>query len=484
MTGQTEWYGQFMTTRAKVLLITSAAVFLSFLDTTVVNIAFPSIRTYFDSSPIGVVSWVLSGYNVVFAAALIPAGLLGDRIGRRRMFLAGLLGFVAASSLCAAAPDVEILLLARLLQALAAAALVPSSLALVLPEFPAERRASATALWGATGAIAAAAGPSIGGLLVEYGDWRWVFLINLPVGVAAFVTGIRALPNRPVEAVRAAVDGIAVASIVVAIGGATVGVTQGDAAVWGWTDARTLASFAVAAAAALLFLRRTTHRGTRRSDPVIDLTLFRSRSFTAAILGSLVFSVGFYALLLANVTFLTEVWKYSTIRAGLALSPSPLFAAVAAPVAGRIVDRIGSRLVAVVGATAFAAACVLYASQITADPDYLRVWLPISCLAGIGIGLSLAAFGAAAILTVPASQLGAGSALSQTARQIGAALGVASFIALFGTPSLSTVLTAFHRSWAAMAITAIASAAIATVLPSKRTAHSTTKDTTTELVDI
>ena len=450
-----------MMLRAKVLLITSAAVFLSFLDTTVVNIAFPSIRTYFDSSALGVVSWVLSGYNVVFAAALIPAGLIGDRVGRRRMFLLGLLGFVAASALCAAAPDIEVLLLARLLQAVAAAALVPSSLALVLPEFPAERRASATALWGATGAIAAAAGPSVGGLLVEYGDWRWVFLINLPVGIAAFVAGVRVLPNRPVEAARSAADGIGVALIVVAIGGATVGVTQGDASAWGWTDPRTVGAFVVAAVAGLLFLRRSS----RRSDPVIDLTLFRSRSFTAAILGTLVFSLGFYALLLANVSFLTEVWGYSTIRAGLALSPSPLFAAVAAPVAGRIVDHIGSRLVAVLGATAFAAACVLYATQIRGNPDYVRVWLPVSCLSGIGIGLSLAAFGAAAIITVPAAQLGAGSALSQTARQIGAALGVASFIALFGTPTFPSVLAAFHRSWAAMALAAIISAAIAMVLP-------------------
>ena len=465
-----------MLLRSKVLLITSVAVFLSFLDTTVVNIAFPSIRNHFVGSPFGLVSTVLSGYNVVFAAMLIPAGLLGDHLGRRRMFLGGLLGFVAASAVCAAAPSIEVLISARLVQAVAAAALIPSSLALVLPEFPLERRASATALWGATGAVAAAAGPTLGGLLVEYGSWRWVFLINLPIGVAAVVAGVRVLPHRRSAGNGPRLDVLGIVLVVAAIGAVTVAVTQGDATAWGWSDARTLAAFALAVVAGSAFVYRTA----RHPNPVVDFRLFSDRSFGAAIMGTFVFGLAFYALLLANVNFLVGVWHYSTLRAGLALSPSPLLAAVVAPITGRIVDRIGSRVTAVLGSAVFATACLLFASVTSARPHYAAQWLPIACLAGLGIGLTLSSFGAAAVATVPAAQLGAGSALSQTARQVGAALGVASFVAVLGTPKAGQVVAAFHRCWAAMATAALIASLLGLWLPIIRPQRSTGPKSATE----
>jgi MFS family permease len=182
-----------MARRWQVLLVTSVAVFISFLDVTVVNIAFPDLRASFPESSLAHLSWSLNAYAIVFAAALVPAGRLADRFGRRRFFFVGLLVFLGASVVCGAAGSVDVLIAARAVQALGAAMLVPASLALVLAEFPLEKRATATALWGATGAVAAAAGPSLGGLLVDWQSWRWVFFVNLLIGIPALLPARRLL---------------------------------------------------------------------------------------------------------------------------------------------------------------------------------------------------------------------------------------------------------------------------------------------------
>src|SRR4051812_43698837 len=176
-----------MKQRWKVLLVTSVAVFMGFLDVTIVNIAFPDIEASFPGTSLAGLSWILNAYNIVFAALLVPAGRLSDRLGRRRMFFVGVWTFLAASTVCGLAPSVEVLVAARVVQAAGAAILVPTSLALLLPEFPLEQRATATALWGATGAVAAATGPSLGGVLVHASDWRLVFFVNIPIGLAALI---------------------------------------------------------------------------------------------------------------------------------------------------------------------------------------------------------------------------------------------------------------------------------------------------------
>ena len=179
--------------RWKVLAVTAVAVFMGFLDVTIVNVAFPDIERDFTEASRADLSWVLNAYNIVFAALLVPAGRLADLLGRRRMFLIGVAAFVAASALCGLAPSPEWLVGARVVQAAAGAILVPTSLALLLPEFPPERRATAVAIWSATGAVAAALGPSLGGVLVDQAGWRWVFFLNVPIGLAALVPARRVL---------------------------------------------------------------------------------------------------------------------------------------------------------------------------------------------------------------------------------------------------------------------------------------------------
>src|SRR3954465_2488193 len=177
----------------QVLLVTSGAGFLSFLHRTIVKIPFPDIPASFATSSLADLSWILNAYNIVFAALLVPAGRLADRTGRRRTFIAGMVTFLAASVAAGLAPTVEVLVVARIVQAAGAAALVPTSLALLLPEFALEQRATATGIWGAMGAIAAAVGPSLGGTLVEVAGWRWVFFVNLAIGLPALIPARRLL---------------------------------------------------------------------------------------------------------------------------------------------------------------------------------------------------------------------------------------------------------------------------------------------------
>jgi MFS family permease len=199
---------------------------------TIVNIAFPDIEASFPDASLAGLSWILNAYNIVFAALLVPAGRLADRVGRRRLFFAGLWTFVVASAVCGLAPSVEVLVAARIAQAAGGAMLVPTSLALLLPEFPLAQRATATALWGATGAVAAATGPSLGGLLVDATSWRWVLFVNLAIGLPALVPARRLLRETREANPGPLPDGLGVALLVAGVGLLSLGIVKG--ADWGW----------------------------------------------------------------------------------------------------------------------------------------------------------------------------------------------------------------------------------------------------------
>jgi EmrB/QacA subfamily drug resistance transporter len=439
----------------RVLAVTGAAAFMSFLDATIVNIAFPDIESSFRGTPVATLSWVLNAYAIVFAGLLIPAGRIADRIGRRRAFLTGLVLFVGASALCAAAPSAGALVAARALQAVGAAVLTPTSLALVLPEFPLSRRATAVGVWGMAGAVAAATGPSLGGVLVDAAGWRWIFLVNLPVGLAAWAAGRRSLrESRDADARRP--DALGSVLVAGAVGLLALGLVEGPD--WGWSDPRVLAAFA--AAAALLPL--SIVRSQRHPAPALDLALFRVRSFAIANAGTLAFGAAFYAMLLCNVLFLTQVWGYSVVKAGLALTPGPLMAAAFAGPAGRLADRFGQRAVAAPGALVYAAGGAMFIAGVGTSPHWVSEWLPATLLTGAGVGLTFPTLGGAAASSLPPARFAVGAAVNATARQLGAVLGVAILIALLGTPSSpSAALAAFQRGWAFVALGGVLAAVAA-----------------------
>ncbi|MBV8481037.1 MAG: DHA2 family efflux MFS transporter permease subunit [Actinobacteria bacterium] len=446
-----------------VLAVTSVAVFMSFLDATIVNIAFPSIRASFPSASLSDLSWVINAYNIVFASLLVPAGRLADRFGRKRVFLAGVLLFLAASTACGLAPSVPVLTVARAIQATGAAALVPTSLGLLLPEFSLGERATATALWGATGGIAAATGPALGGILIDAFDWRAVFFVNLFIGLPALIPARRLLREVREERAAPLPSPAGIALLVVAIGSLSVGIVDGGQ--WGWGSGRIVAAFVVAAVASVAFVVQSA----RSPRPLVELSLFRIRSFAVATLGAFIFALSFFALLLSNALFLTGVWHYSTIRAGIALTPGPLMATACSPIAGKLSDRFGQRLVAVPGGLLFALGTLLFATRIGASPHYASAFLPATLLTGAGVGFTFGGFASAAVAQLPRDRFSTGSGIFSMFRQLAAVIGIALLVALLDAGG-STVAT-FHHVWALMIAGGVGSAIAALGLGRVRARH-------------
>ncbi|HEX6023770.1 MAG TPA: DHA2 family efflux MFS transporter permease subunit [Solirubrobacter sp.] len=451
--------------RWQVLLVTAVAVFMAFLDVTIVNVAFPSIGEAFPDASLASLSWVLNAYNIVFAALLVPAGRLADLLGRRRLFFWGLGTFMVASALCGLAPSVEVLVAARVLQAAGAAVLVPTSLGLLLPEFPVERRATAVALWAAVGGVAAATGPSLGGLLIEWGEWRLVFFVNLVLGVAAWVPARRLLREIRDPDRGAVPDALGIALL--SGGVALVALAIVEAPDWGWGSARVLAAFA----GAVLVLGAFVWRSRVHAHPVLELSLFRIRSFAVACAGVFVFSLGFYALLLANILFLTSVWGYSTLEAGFAVTPGPLMAALSSALAGRMIDRVGSRAAALPGGLIFAFGCLLFATGLGSTPAYATEFLPATLLTGTGVGLSFAGFSSASVAEMPPVRFATSSAIIACSRQLGAVLGISVLIAV--TPDFTAAYALMAVTGAIAGLMALALRATVTAWTSK-SAPSTT----------
>ncbi len=429
-----------------VLAVSSLGVFMAFVDATIVNIAFPDIAESFPETDISALSWVLNVYNIVFAAFLVAAGRIADLIGRRRVFLWGIVVFTLASGLCAVAPTANALIAFRVLQALGAALLVPASLGLVLQAFPAERRAHAVALLSAIGALAAGIGPSLGGFLVSLDSWRLVFLVNLPIGVAAYLLSSRHLVESREPGRRRVPDLPGAIVFAVAIAALVLAVVQGEE--WGWTSPEILASFAVAAGLGAYFVRRCTwHRA-----PIVDLALFRDRTFAVSNSATILAAAGFYGYTLVNVLFLVGVWEYSVLEAGLAITPGPFVAAAVAGPTSRLTDRVGHRPVLVAGGLFWAAAVYWFVTRVGLSPDFAGEWLPGMILLGIGAGALFPNLSGAAVASAPGEAFGTATGLNSVARQVGAALGVAAAVAIVGTPTPATVESAFDNAWTFSAV--------------------------------
>ena len=424
-----------------VLTSTSLAVFAVFLDTTILFVAFPAISSDFSSvSPSGL-SWVLNAYTIVFAAFLVPGGRLADRVGRRQTFLAAVIVFTVASMLCGLAPNASVLIATRVVQAVGAAALVPSSLALVLQTFPREKIPVAVAAWGAIGAVAGAAGPTLGALVVENLSWRWVFFINLPVGIVSFALGRSVLPEGREAHPGRLPDA---ASVVLLVGGlamAAYAIVETDA--WGWASARFVATIVVSAGLVVAFVLRCR----RVTNPLLDLDLFRTRNFRWANAATLVFATGFSAMFLGNVLFLTRVWQYSVLRAGLAISVGPLIVAATAPFFGQLAGRIGQRALLLPGGLVWASGGVYLIARASAEANYLGVYLPAVCFTGIGVALVLPQLSSAAVQSLPPDAFGSGSAVNQSIRNLGGTFGVALVVALTSGLTAATTIDGFHRVW-------------------------------------
>jgi len=416
-----------------VLVVASFGAFLALLDSTIVNIAFPGIQSSFPGATLPTLSWVLNGYNIVFAAVLIVGGQLADLIGRRRVFVAGVVVFTIASAACGAANSAGMLIAFRLLQGLGAALILPTALGLVAQAFPSSRRSHAIGLFSAAGALASALGPPIGGALVALWSWRLVFVVNVPLGIATILVARQVLVESRASGRRRVPDLRGAALLVVALGLLTLGVVQGPT--WGWTSPGVLAAliFSVVTAIGCVW-SSVQHR-----FPILDHALLRQRAFAVANMATLVASAGWYAYMLAHVLWLRYVWHYSLLDAGLALAPGAVVAAIVAAILGRITDRHGHRIAVALGAATWALALGWwYPLHVGTHPDFLGSWLPGQLISGVGSGATMPMLAAAAMSHVPGRRYATGSAVTSSARQLGAVLGVAALVAIVGSPARSS----------------------------------------------
>ncbi len=453
---------------AGIVGVLSLAVFMSSLDLFIVNLAFPYIGHEYHGTSLSSLSWVLNGYTIVFAAILVPAGRWADRVGRRRLFVAGLIAFSFGSLLCGLAPGVAELIIARLIQAAGAGLMVPASLSLLLAAVPAADRPRAIGTWSALGALGAALGPVIGGSLVQV-SWRWVFWINLPVGLVAVLLAARVVPESRDENVRGRPDLIGAALLAAAVGLIALALVKAPA--WGWGSDRFIGLLvaAVACGAAMVF------RSHRHHSPVIELGLLRSRTFSGTFVASILYYAGFGAFVLNSVEFLTGEWHYSAVRAGLAIGPGPLmvlpFARFVAPRLAAILGGPGR--VAVIGCLVNVASQWLWLAQIQAHPAYLTHLLPAQLIGGAGVGLTIPSLLAAGSSSLPPARFGTGSGVLNMARQVGTVLGVAGLVAILAhISSTDPIVTYQHALELIIAFFAGAAVVAAGLLTSRSTPRS------------
>jgi EmrB/QacA subfamily drug resistance transporter len=428
--------------------VASIAVFLVSLDTTMLFAAFDALRHAFGNASAARLSWVLNAYTVVYAAMLIPAGGLADTHGRKRMFLLGVTLFLAASAACGLAGSVDALIAARVLQAMGAALLTPASLSIVLAAFPQSKRSVAVSLWGAVGGLAAAVGPSLGSFVVDTVGWPWAFFINLPLGALALWRGAAILGESVKPDRRSRIDGVGMALLVVAVGAIALAIVESDSAAWQRSELFLVAATGVAAGIAFVLWARHT------PEPLVDLALFRHRTYRFVNLATLVFGTAFSMMFLTFFFYMTGVWHFSLPLAGLAVTPGPLLVMPTAIITGRLAARLGHRPFLVGGGLIYACSSLWFLLVPGTTPDYLLHWLPGLVLSGIGVGMVLPALSAAAVNRLPAAHYAVGSAVNQATRQIGSVLGVAITIALLGHAGLQRAdfdrLYAIHLALALM----------------------------------
>ncbi|MGI9621284.1 MAG: MFS transporter [Acidimicrobiales bacterium] len=454
-----------------VLAVVSLGVFVVNLDTTVLFIAFDDLRESFPEASSAELSWVINAYSIVFAALLVPAGRIADRRGRDVVLEASLVIFTAASALAAVAPTVSILIAARVLQAVGSAGLVPSSLGLVMRAYPAEKRATAVTLWAGVGSAAAALGPSLGALIVELAGWRAAFVINIPVGIVGFILAKRILSEPPADSDEPIPSPIGVVLIAVAVGLIALGFVQSDT--WGWSDPRTIAAIVGGLLVLALFVLQTTHA----KSPAVDLSLFKVSGFRWANLGILVYMTAFGNMFFGWILFTQQVWGYSTIEAGLAVTPTPLIVAASAPSISRTLPTLGWRTTLVPAGVLYGAGGLWLLVFADAEPAFLTALLPATIITGIATAFLLPGLNSAAVQALPPNRFAVGAGVSQANRNLGLALGVALVVSFVGDGTSDP--DNFDQAWYLQVAGGLVVAAIASQLGARPAAPASSESTDT-----
>ena len=434
------------------LALTSVAFFMTALDSLVVVTALPAIHAGLGGS-VATLEWTVNAYTLPFAAGIISAAALGDRFGRRRMYVTGLLIFTAASAACALAPDADALIAARAIQGLGAALVTPLSLTILAAVFPAQRRGAIVGSWGAIGGLAIAGGPLIGGVVVQGLDWHWIFWINVPIGLLAAALSAVRLPESRGPAARLDVAGVTL----VAAGAVALawGLVRASAA--GWGSGQVITALALGAALIAAFIR---WEGVV-PVPMLPLRLLRVRAFTAANVTGFMSMAAITSAAFLMSQFFQLGLGYSPLATGLRFLPWTATPLLVAPIAGRLADRIGPMPLMATGMAMQAAGLAWIALDATAGVSYGRLVVPL-VIAGVGISMAIPATPAAALSAVPPAEIGTASGVQNTLQRFGAVFGVAIVTAVFAASgylgSASGVLAGVRPAMAAAAGLSLAGA--------------------------
>ncbi|RJL33469.1 DHA2 family efflux MFS transporter permease subunit [Bailinhaonella thermotolerans] len=398
-----------------ILMALCLGFFMTLLDLTIVNIAIPSMIDHLRAS-LDEILWVINAYALALAVLLITAGRLGDLYGRRRMFVIGVVVFTVASVLCGVSQGPELLIAARVLQGVGAAILMPQTMAIIIGVFPPERRGLAMGVWSAVAGVATLAGPTLGGFLVTAFDWRWIFFVNVPIGVIVLFLAMTAIPpTRITRRHRLDVPGVLISTA--ALFCLAFALTEGERFHWN----RIIVALAVAGLV-LLAIFLDQQRRAQGAEPLIPFALFHDRNYTLMNGVSVAISIAMIGTFLPLTLYLQSVLGMSALKAGLTLAPMSLTSMVAGPVAGRLADRVGGKYLLMSGLVMYAVGVGLIAIVARPHSDWPVFVIPLVA-AGLGVGFTFAPLGTLATLSVPPEVAGAASGVLNTNRQLGSVIG-------------------------------------------------------------
>jgi len=402
--------------------VTMIGLFMALIDVTIVNLSIPELQRELDA-PVDTVSWVLNAYNIMFAVLLVAMGRLADQFGRRTFFLAGMALFTLASLLCTLAGSIDALIAFRVLQGVGAGMLAPIALATTTLVFPPHQRGMGLALMAVVANVAAALGPVIGGVLLEFASWQWIFAINLPIGVLGIVLALRVMPQTYDLGAGTRVDLWGMLTIGGSIFCLTYALVEANDLGWGSSTIVGLLGASVVLALAFAATQRLGRY------PMLTRSLVRNRQFVGACAAMALFAVALMGMLFLSVIAFVNLWGYSNLEAAFAIAPVAILGFITSPIVGRFSDRTPPRVIAV-PALALVAGGLLWFSSFPTSPDYLAV-LPALILIGIGVGAIFPAVNVGAMGSIAGQELGLGSGIVNTSRQVGFALGVAILVAVF-----------------------------------------------------
>jgi EmrB/QacA subfamily drug resistance transporter len=441
------------------LAAVSVGLFMIMLDNTVVNVALPSIRSSLGMSIEGL-EWVVAGYALTFAAFMLIGGKLADFFGRRLIFMVGLAVFTCASLACGLAPNGGFLIGARIVQGLGGALMNPATLSIITATFEPRERGKAIGIWAGVSAMALAIGPLVGGLLTQHVNWNWIFFINVPIGLLGLVAVPVCIEESRDESAEQRLDLPGLVTSALGLFSLTYAFIEANT--YGWTSARIVASFAVAAVALVSFVLLERHQRA----PMLDLSLFRNRTFGGANAAMLFVGLAMFGTFFYVSLYMQNVLRYSPVETGASFLPMTVLVILIAPRAGALTDRVGSRWL-VGGGMTLLAVMLFYYTQLGAHESFWAI-LPGLLIGGIGMGMTMTPTTAAAMSAVAVDKAGVGSAVLNSARQVGGSLGIAVMGSIVA--GASSYLSGFHDALRVGSLLCLAGAAVA-VLAIRKIEH-------------